>query len=267
MDIKNLKFNRDPNIKWWLSIPIIILTIIIFWPVGVVLLIWRIAVDKRAALLYSGIITLAGIFFLLMAVAGFFIVAESDFTDNASIVLTIGLTLLAVTLIWLGIKTRNQAHLYKRYIGLIANDHKTSIDQIASAMSLKYDTVRKDLQKMINKDYFTGAHIDDSTRSIELANKKILKNENITSHTSSNVVTNSKTYTVSGDEMPKEFWDGMNNMMNGIFSGQMSNTQTTTQPKEKQLTNVDCKSCGAKQELFEGTTGRCEFCGSIIKAS
>ena len=51
-------------------------------------------------------------------------------------------------------------------MAIIVNDQENMIDNIASATQIPYEIVKKDLQEMINKKYFTHAYINESTREL-----------------------------------------------------------------------------------------------------
>ncbi|MPN26644.1 hypothetical protein SDC9_174069 [bioreactor metagenome] len=65
-------------------------------------------------------------------------------------------------------KLSSNAEKYKKYISIIINGNEYILDNIASAMSLPINIVKKDLKDMINNGYFQGAYINDSTNEIVL---------------------------------------------------------------------------------------------------
>ncbi|MCL2391806.1 MAG: hypothetical protein FWC66_04250 [Oscillospiraceae bacterium] len=144
----------------------IIFWFIIFWPVGLVLLIKRLSVDKSAAIKNNKAISIVsyvlmgiGAIYLIMAIAG-----ESGMWAAAIIFGGGGILVNRYAR-----KAKLTGERYKNYIGLIVNHNQTSIDNIAAATNVPYDTVVKDLQKMITMGYFVGAHIDIAQREIVLA--------------------------------------------------------------------------------------------------
>lgn len=61
----------------------------------------------------------------------------------------------------------------REYFSMIDNHRISSLDKIASSLSLSYEQVEKDIRKMIQKGFFGLAHIDNMTRSIVLPNEDV----------------------------------------------------------------------------------------------
>lgn len=61
----------------------------------------------------------------------------------------------------------------REYFSMIDNHRISSLDRIASSLSLSYEQVEKDIRKMIQKGFFGLAHIDNMTRSIVLPNEAV----------------------------------------------------------------------------------------------
>jgi DeoR/GlpR family transcriptional regulator of sugar metabolism len=71
-------------------------------------------------------------------------------------------------LVLLGNNMTRSARRFKKYLAIIVNQNMTSIDNIAAASAVTYDTAKKDIQNMIDKGYFSGAYINDGTRELVL---------------------------------------------------------------------------------------------------
>lgn len=69
-------------------------------------------------------------------------------------------SLLGVLLIVFGIKARNRSKRFKKYAALISSEHMTYVQNLADATSQSPDFVRKDLQTMINKNFFKNASLN-----------------------------------------------------------------------------------------------------------
>ena len=69
-------------------------------------------------------------------------------------------------------KTKNTVLKYKKYIELVVNQNVKSLDYIASAVGLPYDSAVKDLQKMINTGYLKNTYIHQGNREILLKQNK-----------------------------------------------------------------------------------------------
>jgi len=143
----------------------IIFWFILFWPVGLILLIKRQTVDKSATLksnkgvfIASYILMALGIIYLILAItedpdllAAFFVCGGGG-----------------VVVYLFARKSKLRGERYKKYIAMIVNQNQTSIDNIAAAVGVPYATAAKELQKMISAGYFIGAYINDSQREIIL---------------------------------------------------------------------------------------------------
>ena len=67
---------------------------------------------------------------------------------------------LAGFLIFKGITIKNRIKRFKKYVGLISIEHITSLQNIASSINQSLDFVTKDIQKLINKKFFSNAYLD-----------------------------------------------------------------------------------------------------------
>ena len=143
----------------------IIFWFVVFWPVGVLLLINRTAVDKSAVLTTGKGIRTAS--YILMGIGAISLIVTFAGEEGAFLVaLLFGGGGIVVNR--LARKTMHAGDQYKKYIGLVVNQNLTSIDNIASALNISYETAVKDLQEMISKGYFVGAYIDTNLREIVL---------------------------------------------------------------------------------------------------
>ena len=72
----------------------------------------------------------------------------------------------AALIIPFSIQTRRRAK-FRNYVGLILHQQLTELDKIALLMRKKYKTVIKDVQIMIDNQYFEGAYIDLQNRILK----------------------------------------------------------------------------------------------------
>ena len=204
----------------------IIFWFILFWPVGLFLLIKRLGVDKSATLKSSKTLMIVSYILMGLGVIYFFaaVTGNVEETENTMNAISAGILMLVmfsgggVILNWFARKTKRAGERYKKYIALIVNQSQTSIDNIASAVGIPYDAVSKDLQKMIDSGYFVGAYIDTTQREIMLAK---------------------------------------------VAPPQVS---TSSAPSALQVQErvVICRSCGANNRVV-GQIGECEYCGSPLQ--
>ncbi len=205
----------------------VIFWLIIFWPVGLFLVIKKFTTDK--SVLMSGKTTgLSAIGWILTAWATLmFIVFVSDpssFTPAGTFLVIMVFIPLAggILLLRKGSKTKKQAVRYKKYIDIVVNQNVKSIDHVASAVSLSYDVVAKDLQNMINIGYLKDAYIHQGNREI------ILKQH---------------------EPAPVAY------------------TQTAVVEQfAPQTIATRCSGCGANNVVAVGRASECEYCGTVINA-
>lgn len=159
----NTAQNQGKGLSW----AVVIIVLIVFWPVGIYLLYKKLSGDKQAALNSGNTLFVIGLVLAFMGVIAV-IVGPSDQSMAVSgrieyfiVFVCSGLALLAI-----GILQKNRAKKCRKYIAVIANQRCTSIDEIAAAVPVSYETAVKDLQKMIDKGYFSNAYIDAAKREI-----------------------------------------------------------------------------------------------------
>lgn len=155
---------ENKGTKWgW-----IIFWLIIFWPVGLYLLVKKLATDQ-SALMSGKTSTLSAVGWVLIAfgVIGFF-TELSDTPDATGVILGFLFVIGGVLLLRKVSTTKKTAVKYKKYIDTVVNQNIRSIDNIASIVGLPYDVVAKDLQDMINIGYLKDAYIHQSNREIIL---------------------------------------------------------------------------------------------------
>jgi glucan phosphoethanolaminetransferase (alkaline phosphatase superfamily) len=111
-----------------------------------------------------------GYLFMIVAIIGEGSIGQSDKT--AMIITFLLMSACGVLLIRKGISNKNRIRRFRTYVGLISDDHMTSLESIASSTSKSVDFVRNDLQKMINKKFFQNAYIDLNADKIVIVGMK-----------------------------------------------------------------------------------------------
>ena len=149
------------------SWPMIIVFIIVFWPFAIYLVYKRTKIDKRSGFTIGKIVRYGAYFCFFGTGVGIIISLQEGFSsENFGMILFY--LIAGVSLFIFSRKLTNNAEKYKKYISIIINGNEFIIDNIAGAMSLPTNVVRKDLKNMINNGYFQGAYINDSTNEIVL---------------------------------------------------------------------------------------------------
>ena len=145
---------------------LIVLCFVIFWTLGVVLLVKRLAVDRSATITCGRPLT--GLAYILSGIGIIYLFISiyqgSELTVHAALLIAGG--------IWLSVlayKTRETGERYRRYIDLIVNKSQTSIDYIATQVGVTFPVAVGDLKRMIDLGYFPGAFVNVPAKEIRLA--------------------------------------------------------------------------------------------------
>jgi hypothetical protein len=80
---------------------------------------------------------------------------------------------LGVLLIVYGKKTKDRIRRFRKYITIITIQNQTAVDQIANIVQMPVNFILADIKKMIDKKYFVGAYIDQTTNSIAFHGKAV----------------------------------------------------------------------------------------------
>ncbi len=152
------------------SWPMIIVFIVVFWPFAIYLVYKRVKIDKRAGFTIGGIVRYLSYACFFIVVMGIIACLSTGFSGE-DIGMILFFLIAGVVLFMFAKKLTTNSEKYKKYISIIINGNEYILDNIAGAMSLSINVVRKDLNDMINNGYFQGAYINDSTNEIVLPNK------------------------------------------------------------------------------------------------
>lgn len=140
---------------------VVVIFLFIFWPLGLYLLYKKVTSDKTAAIKNSKTLVIVGWTFIVFGI--FYIIGTiGDPTVGlgqrlSGIIFFVG---GGIFMIYSSKKIKIIGEKYKKYINIVINNQQTSIENIASSMSLSCEQVIKDLQGMIDKGYFLNAYID-----------------------------------------------------------------------------------------------------------
>lgn len=150
------------------SWPIIILALIIFCPVGIVLLVKRIAFDKKAALIVGNVImVIAVLFYSMTALVVIVDLFDGNIVDDIGVTIFIGAIGALFHLLARMIKSGTNHS--EEYLAMIINSKIYQLDSIAASTGRPYNVVKRDVQKIIQKGYLQNAYIDESTRRIVIS--------------------------------------------------------------------------------------------------
>ena len=198
-----------------------------FWPVGLFLLIKRTNIDKKTALSVSKILNIFAICSFVFAGIGFFAFAVSGFDGFSDGVVGILFFLIAgLVMHRIAKNLKKDAEKVRTYLQIIVNSNETYLDNIAGAVNLPYDTVKRDIKKLIDKGYLKDAYINEGERKVVLPQKKQAN-------------------------APKK------------APAAATYVEVPVQEKQAQPRVITCSCCGANNTII-GDVGECEYCGSPL---
>ena len=154
------------NSKWYLSTWFIVVMFIVFWPVGIALLIMRNQGNKNALVIGSTnkkTYVIAGVAFLILG-----IMAADDNTFWGILLIVGGLALF-----YYSKRLTDMAGRNRKYIDLIVNQKEGSLDNIAGVCSVSYDKVVKELKYLQTVGVLSNIRLDEANRTVELIEQVI----------------------------------------------------------------------------------------------
>ena len=214
---------------WYYSWPVIIIAFIVFWPVGLALLILRNTGNKHSVFLGSTDkrkYIIAGVVLIVLAIVSF-----SNHSGTMGVLyLAGGIALIAYANVLVRKSQRN-----RMYIDLIVNNNETSLDKIASMCNVQYDTVVKELKSLITFNVLKNASIDEMNRTITINR-------------------------VQPQPQPQQ---QLSQFVNDVTAGFTS----AVAAEQAAPVACTCSGCGAKVVVQPGQTVICEYCDTPITAN
>lgn len=117
--------NNSEKIGCWYSWPTIIVALILFWPLGLFLLIKRVSIDKKAKLVMGKLIGVLGVVCYCIAALGLVVcIGEGFHSDDVALMLF---------LVFLGIVLRAVAKKVKKNANIAISPDGTPIESIATS--------------------------------------------------------------------------------------------------------------------------------------
>ena len=161
--------NENEKLGFWYSWPTIIFTLILFWPIGVFLIIKRVSKDKKTEMNSGKLINGLGIVSYCMAILGFIVFITESFAVE-DIVLALFFGAAGFVLRKIAMKIKMESENIKQYLSIIINGNVRQLYAIASTTGKSYDIVYKDIKKMIEKGYLKNAYINENLKEVVLPN-------------------------------------------------------------------------------------------------
>lgn len=150
---------NNNNQAWYYSWWAILIAFVLFWPVGIGLLIMKNKNDKQSIFLGT---TDKKKYIIIGAVL--IIMGISSFSNS----FIMGLFMVAggIALIVYAEQLKKRAERNRQYIELVVNRGETSMDKIANTCNIQYDVVVKELRTLVNRSVLKNAVIDEGYRTI-----------------------------------------------------------------------------------------------------
>jgi len=155
--------------------------------------------------------------------------------DAFGIILALIFIAIGILLVLKGLKIKRRVKRFRRYVSLISIQNMVSLDSIADYTTKSVDFVRKDLQNMIDKKFFTNAIINEESNEIVIARVSpptpISPVSPIYTHQTQIII-------------------------------QSAPSSPPIAPVEERISI--CNGCGASNKIVE-KIGVCDYCGSYIQ--
>lgn len=154
---------KESGIPW----SIVVVGFVIFWPLGLLLLILKVRSDLKATMVASGILKVLA--WILIALIGAFLTAalfEAGFRVNSVVAGFLVLMSGALALLAAAVFIKKNANAYRRFISIIVNDGVSSIDEISRLTRIPYEKVRQYLERMISRNFLPNARISEVNRTV-----------------------------------------------------------------------------------------------------
>ena len=223
--------DRDFFFDSW---PFIILMLLLFFPVGFILLLRKKDLHRRNVFEVGNTSMVVGIlFFLLSIVTKFFfsylyIIDEPQFIEFLNIFKVYGIIIFVT-----GVLTKLQAMHYKKYIYFVTSVDTEEINTISQAVKEKPKKVEKTLNELIQKNYLKNYQVK----------------ENKLKHVSKDAII---------EDYGKYEGTSFHPSVNRIIETNLLNAKTTPTNSA-----IQCPNCGANNKISYTET-KCTYCNSDL---
>lgn len=163
--------NVDTRPSFWglVGWVLVVVGLLVFWPVGLALFAWKLAVDRTAIFNGGKILQFVGIWRFFWGVPLLIIGLGSNNGMFGGVILLwfMGYILGGVLCLTLSAVVQNKANKYRRYASIVINEGITKIGDIARVANTNYNDASQTLQKMIDEGHFQG-HISHKDHELIL---------------------------------------------------------------------------------------------------
>ena len=244
---------NNKTISWG----VVFLLIVLFFPVGYVLLFYKIIKDidgrmknSKVMKVFGGILFGCGILYAIIANYG-----ESSGVEGSGDIIAFALFLLSMGIFFiaLGFLLKRSATKMEQYIEIIDKHGVTSINEIAAMMSTTYDKAIIYIYKLIEKEIIKDAYIDAEQKKIRFpyrerseANKKLYEQQ----YAQQAAAQQAAAQQAGGRQATAQ---------------QKAAQQAAAQQAAQTVYTVRCRNCGGTTTMKKYEVKECEFCGSAMQ--
>ena len=227
---------RQESSTSWITI---IIVLVLFWPVGLILLFKKLSSDRSATFSGGSIITFIGWALFIFGLMGIIMAFDDPEMVSPGITVLVIFGIPGLLLIKKGKTTKKQGLKYKKYIQVIINEEVTDIDEIAAIMKKPSTEVYSDICEMISKGLLGSAKINKSRNTIDFIRPQY--NSDNQEYVNVNKTPQMQTaYTYGTQAQYKQ------------------EPVVTFEPK-----TIRCKACSANN-FVESLPAQCDYCGSSL---
>ena len=226
---------------------VVVIALIVFWPVGLFLLIGKVANDRTVSFGGgSGLVKFVGIILVVFAALGL-----TTFTSGDASVATGGVIMIIIfglPGLWLLKKSKgmkNDGNRNRTYINYIVNNQVHDIAELARRMNVSQDTVIRDVNAMIERGMLGRARLNLNNGKIEFPKPR-----------------------PRPQERPQEGAQYQRSTPHRDVRTRPSHNRPAPKPvqneyEEFQPKTIRCKSCSANN-FVESLPAQCEYCGTSL---
>ncbi|BBI36753.1 phage holin family protein [Cohnella abietis] len=224
----------------------ILLGMVLFFPVGIVLLLVRFVTHYKYNHLRANDYMLVGhAFITFYAFIAFIVMLASETTsDVVALLIVFGILIGVPAIIFYIVGARRKkkmANLYNLYYHLTTAQGIDAIDRIAELTGEKPRNVTQDISYMIVSGRLTDARLDPTAQLVIMGNRTAKGQENPNP--------------VGGPATREQI------IMTDQVAAARAGAGASSQPAPKMVT---CSGCGSSSKVIPGQRQDCEFCGNSL---
>lgn len=133
--------------------------------------------NSKVAIVASQIIEkiemICGAIWAVICLLALFAIITDDVKDGIAVgIVALVMTALGVWAFWLGWKRKQMRLTFKKYVVQLSADPTGTLENIAGATGTSVDVVKKNVQYMIKKHFFSNAYLDEVNNRLVMNSAK-----------------------------------------------------------------------------------------------